>query len=352
MYYIIYQGSKKGPLSVEQLKTLVSRGKIDGKTSVSLDTETWTPLGEVAACVHLLAFVPALVPEPELRLPREPRPKPKPRQPRSVTESQSQPVTLPQPASPPLPTPTPPPLTPSMVAVPHVAVTSDVKIVTELPPQARRPARWAGYWTRKIAIRALLIPVIGIVSYAIVIFIDQRIPESDKAGYDPHRIAVALKDRFSQTEPPSRLGNNVNEEVRFAEQMRIAAEARAEAERQARIAAEARANAAEARLAAANEKFEYRRVGNAITITRLKDLNMAGTLVIPATIEGCLVTSIGTFAFAHCSRLTSLTIPPSVTSIGDMAFAGCENLTIYGKRGSEAEKYVARERGTLRFVAQ
>ncbi len=49
--------------------------------------------------------------------------------------------------------------------------------------------------------------------------------------------------------------------------------------------------------------------------------------VIPRTIKGYPVTSIGKRAFSECSALTSVTIPDGVTSIGDEAFFGCDRLT-------------------------
>ena len=53
----------------------------------------------------------------------------------------------------------------------------------------------------------------------------------------------------------------------------------------------------------------------------------AETVVIPGTIDGKSVTSIGNYAFRNCSSLTSRTIPDGVTSIGSSAFIDCSNLT-------------------------
>jgi hypothetical protein len=53
-------------------------------------------------------------------------------------------------------------------------------------------------------------------------------------------------------------------------------------------------------------------------------------VAIPETINGLPVTSIGDAAFAHCTLLTSATIPNTVTGIGNMAFSatGLTNVTI------------------------
>ena len=53
----------------------------------------------------------------------------------------------------------------------------------------------------------------------------------------------------------------------------------------------------------------------------------AETVVIPDTIDGKSVTSIGESAFSYCDSLTSITIPNGVTSIGESAFNGCTSLT-------------------------
>ena len=47
-----------------------------------------------------------------------------------------------------------------------------------------------------------------------------------------------------------------------------------------------------------------------------------GDVVIPATITGLPVTSIGSLAFWANSTLTNVTLPDSVTIIGDRAFTG------------------------------
>ncbi|MDA7683437.1 leucine-rich repeat domain-containing protein [Akkermansiaceae bacterium] len=63
-----------------------------------------------------------------------------------------------------------------------------------------------------------------------------------------------------------------------------------------------------------------------VTITDC-DTAATGELIIPDTIEGNPVTSIGDYAFSQCRGLTSITIPDGVTSIGSGAFNGCTSLT-------------------------
>ena len=52
-----------------------------------------------------------------------------------------------------------------------------------------------------------------------------------------------------------------------------------------------------------------------------------GELIIPDTIGGNPVISIGYQAFRECTSLTNITIPDSVTSIGVNAFFNCTSLT-------------------------
>lgn len=50
-------------------------------------------------------------------------------------------------------------------------------------------------------------------------------------------------------------------------------------------------------------------------------------LIIPEEIEGVVVTTIGSEAFANCDKLISVIIPVGVTTIGEHAFANCDKLT-------------------------
>ena len=55
------------------------------------------------------------------------------------------------------------------------------------------------------------------------------------------------------------------------------------------------------------------------------------------TIPDC-VTSVGVYAFQHCSSLTAITIPDSVTDIGNQAFYECRSLTTTHDPGAKLAK--------------
>jgi hypothetical protein len=76
--------------------------------------------------------------------------------------------------------------------------------------------------------------------------------------------------------------------------------------------------------AAQQAQFNYTTNNGTITIT--KYIGSGGAVTIPNTIDGLPVSSIGSYAFAWCYSLSSITIPTSVTSIGDWAFRDCTSL--------------------------
>lgn len=72
--------------------------------------------------------------------------------------------------------------------------------------------------------------------------------------------------------------------------------------------------------------LSYRIEVGQVTITDCNE-NVAGALVIPAELEDCPVTAIGSYAFENCAKLTSVEMPDSITTIGSSAFENCTKLT-------------------------
>ena len=72
-------------------------------------------------------------------------------------------------------------------------------------------------------------------------------------------------------------------------------------------------------------QFNYTTTNGTITITGYT--GPGGDVIIPSTIDGLPVTSIGSHAFTDCTSLISVTIPDSVTCMGEHAFYYCYGLT-------------------------
>ena len=64
--------------------------------------------------------------------------------------------------------------------------------------------------------------------------------------------------------------------------------------------------------------LKYKNYGDHIEISDC--YRLATSVEIPSEISGVPVTSIGGWAFEHCSKLTSITIPDSITRIDKFAF--------------------------------
>lgn len=73
------------------------------------------------------------------------------------------------------------------------------------------------------------------------------------------------------------------------------------------------------------EDFSYRIDHGEARITRYS--GNASSLILPDTLGGCPVTSIGGAAFRDCTSLTEIVIPQSVTSLGMYAFQNCTSLS-------------------------
>jgi len=72
--------------------------------------------------------------------------------------------------------------------------------------------------------------------------------------------------------------------------------------------------------------YTYTVSGGVATITKV-DSSISGNVIIPSTLGGYPVTSIGKEAFAYRKSVTSITVPSGVTSIGQWAFYKCSALT-------------------------
>ena len=75
-----------------------------------------------------------------------------------------------------------------------------------------------------------------------------------------------------------------------------------------------------------------------------QSLTIIGEGAFEGIAAGCVevsenVVSIEARAFADCKALREIHIPATVLKMSDQALEGCENVTVYGVKGSEAERF-------------
>ncbi len=73
-----------------------------------------------------------------------------------------------------------------------------------------------------------------------------------------------------------------------------------------------------------NGEYDYEVIGSTINITAYT--GGGGDVIIPRTINGMTVTSLGDYAFSTITWVTSATLPDNVTSVGKGAFSECTGL--------------------------
>ena len=71
--------------------------------------------------------------------------------------------------------------------------------------------------------------------------------------------------------------------------------------------------------------FTYEISGNKCKIVSC-DIFASGKVIIPDTINGAVVTSVGNSAFKNCSGISDIVLPETIEQIGDDAFNNCKNL--------------------------
>jgi hypothetical protein len=94
-------------------------------------------------------------------------------------------------------------------------------------------------------------------------------------------------------------------------------------------------------------KIKFEIASNVVRVSAA-DYSISGDVVIPTTYDNRPVQRIVDNGFRNCTYITNVVIPPSITYIGTYAFAGCQNLTTITFGGSSATTYSSTFDGDLR----